>query len=107
MKCLAGYWYSLVVLVVIIFALNGAFVDYTYTGWHDALFIEKLGIPTVFITFVGFWLMMLEDFMTNDDTKFRFWVGVSLFFLHWIAILLYFWLVVHRRKPNRVSNFNH
>lgn len=98
MKNLAGYWYSFVVLIVVIFALCGAFVDYTYTGWNNAQLIEKIGIPLVFITFVGFWLMMLEDFMTHDDTKPRFVIGLSLFFLHWIAILIYFWAVVHPRK---------
>lgn len=103
MKLLFGYWYSFVVCVVIAFALSGAFVDYTYEGWHNANLMEKIGIPIVFVTFVSFWLFMLEDFMTNEDTKYRTLVGLSLFFLHWIAILVYFWTVVYRRQPNVIK----
>ncbi|WP_426357393.1 hypothetical protein ACPUVO_13095 [Pseudocolwellia sp. HL-MZ19] len=98
MKKFIGFWYTFVVIVIFISALLGLFDQYTYEGWSTAHLVEKIGIPTVFITFVGFWLLMLEDFMENDETKYRFLIGLSLFFLHCIAILLYFWIVVYRRK---------
>ncbi|NQZ82181.1 MAG: hypothetical protein HRT52_14305 [Colwellia sp.] len=98
MKNFVGFWYSLVVVVILIMALMGMFDQYTYVSWNKAHLVEKIGIPTVFITFVVFWLLMLEDFMENEDTKHRILVGLSLFFLHWIAILIYFWTVVYRRK---------
>jgi hypothetical protein len=101
-KKFAGFWYSFVVVVIFIAALAGMFDHYTYDGWSKAHLVEKIGIPTVFITFVGFWIMMLEDFMENEDTKYRIWIGASLFFLHWIAILLYFWTVVYRRKITQI-----
>jgi hypothetical protein len=98
MKKFAGFWYSLVVIVILIAALMGVFDQYTYVSWNKAHLVEKIGIPSVFITFVGFWLLMLEDFMDNKETKYRILVGLSLFFLHCIAILIYFWMVVYRRK---------
>ncbi len=99
MKKFAGFWYSFVVVVVLIAALAGMFDQYSYEGgWSQASLLEKVGIPTVFITFVGFWLLMLEDFFDNDEIKHRVLVGCSLFFLHWLAILIYFWTVVYRRK---------
>ncbi|WDE02498.1 hypothetical protein [Thalassomonas actiniarum] len=99
MKKFAGFWYSFVVVVVLIAALAGMFDQYSYEGgWSQASLLEKVGIPTVFITFVGFWLLMLEDFFDNDEIKHRVLVGFSLFFLHWLAILIYFWTVVYRRK---------
>lgn len=98
MKYFVGLWYSFVVVIIFILALTGWLDQYTYSGWNNAHLVEKIGIATVFITFVGFWILMLEDFMENEDTKHRILVGLSLFFLHWIAILIYFWTVVYRRK---------
>ena len=98
MKKFAGFWYSFVVAVIIIAALFGVFEQYTYIGWGKAHLVEKIGIPVVFITFVSFWILMLDDFLENDDTKYRILVGCCLFFMHWIAILIYFWTVVYRRK---------
>lgn len=98
MKKLAGFWYSFVVVVILIAALMGVFDQYTYVSWNNASLVERIGIPTVFVTFVGFWLLMLEDLMFNQNIKHRILVGASMFFLHWIAILIYFWAVVYRRK---------
>lgn len=99
MKKFAGFWYSLVVVAVLIAALTGILDQYSYEGgWSKAPLFAKVAIPTVFITFVGFWVLILEDFFESDDTKHRVLVGFSLFFLHWIAILIYFWTVVYRRK---------
>ncbi len=98
MKIIAGFWYSFIVVLTIIAAIMGWFDNYTYQGWRNANLIERIGIPTIYITFVAFWLLMLEDFMVNEDTKHRILIGLSLFFLHWIAILVYFWAVVYRRK---------
>jgi hypothetical protein len=102
MKKLAGFWYSFVVLVLLISALTGILEQYLYTGpWMQAPLVAKIAIPTVLITFVGFWILMLEDFLENEDTKHRILVGLSLFFLHWIAILIYFWAVIYRRKSKQ------
>ena len=99
MKIFAGFWYSLVMLVVGIGIITGAFVQYDYSqGWNNAPLFAKLGIPIVFFTFIGFWLLMLEDFLVNSSAKHKIIIGLSLFFLHWIAIFIYFWLVVYPRK---------
>jgi len=99
MKKFAGFWYSFVVVILSIGALTGILDQYAYVGgWNKAPLVAKIGIPTVFITFIVFWVMMLEDFFENKELKYRALVGGSLFFLHWIAILIYFWTVVYRRK---------
>jgi len=99
MKKFAGFWYSFVVVALLFGALTGTLEQYSYDGgWSQAPMFAKITIPIVFITFIGFWVLMLEDFFENHDTKHRFLVGLSLFFLHWIAILIYFWAVVYRRK---------
>jgi hypothetical protein len=99
MKKLAGIWYSLVVVVLLVCALTGILDQSLYEGgWNKASLYTKIGIPTVFITFIVFWILMLEDFLENEDVKHTVLVGSCLFFFHWIAILVYFWLVVYRRK---------
>jgi hypothetical protein len=98
-KRLIGYWYSLVVVTLVIGALTGLLQQCFYVGgWSSAPLCAKIGVPTVFVTFIVFWTLMLEDFIDNADTRYRVLVGLSLFFFHWIAILIYFWTVVYRRK---------
>jgi hypothetical protein len=100
-KKVAGFWYSFIVIALVISALTGVLQQCFYVGgWGNAPLCAKIGIPTVFITFIVFWIVMLEDFIENEDTKYRVLVGLSLFFLHWIAILIYFWTVVYRRKAS-------
>jgi len=98
MKLLAGFWYTFVVAVILIAALMGCLDEYTYVNWNKAHLAEKVGIPTLFITVIGFWTLMLEDFIENDDTDHRMLIGFILYFLNLIAILIYFWVVVYRRK---------
>jgi len=98
MKILAGFWYTFVVAVIFIAALMGYLDDYVYVNWHQAHLAEKVGIPLLIITVIGFWTLMLEDFIENDDTGHRWLIGFTLYFLNLIAILIYFWVVVYRRK---------
>jgi len=98
MKILAGFWYTFVVVVILIAALMGYLDEYTYVNWNKAHLAEKVGIPLLFITVIGFWTLMLEDFIENDDTGHRWLIGFILYFLNLIAILVYFWVVVYRRK---------
>ena len=99
MKKFAGFWYSFVFFILLIGAFTGILDQYSYEGgWNEAPLYAKIGIPTVLITFLGFWVLMLADFFKNKDVKRPVLVGFSLFFLHWIAIFIYFWSVVYRRK---------
>lgn len=100
MKILMGFWYSFLVVALLIAAFTGFLEQHVfYTGgWSKAPLIAKIGIPTVFITFIVFWIIMLEDFIENKDTQYRWPIALCMFFLHWIAILIYFWAVVYRRK---------
>ena len=107
MKKFAGFWYSFVVVVLIFSALTGGLEQLLYQGgWSQAPLFAKITIPTVAITFFGFWVLMLEDFFENDDIKYRILVGFSLFLLHSLAILIYFWLVVYRRKNTGEANLS-
>jgi len=98
MKILAGFWYTFVVVVTLVAALMGYLDEYTYVNWNQAHLAEKVGIPLLMITVIGFWTLMLEDFIENDDTGHRWLIGFLLYFLNLIAILIYFWVVVYRRK---------
>jgi hypothetical protein len=99
MKIVAGFWYTFLVVVLSIGFLTGTIQQYYYVGgWNNAPLLAKIGIPLTFITFIGFWIMMLEDFIENKTKQHRVLIGLSLFFLHWIAILVYFWAVVYHRK---------
>jgi len=105
MKKFAGCWYSFVVIILLITGLTGILEQYSYEGgWHQAPLVAKIGIPTVFITFVSFWVLMIEDFIEHKDTKYRVFVGLSLFFFHCFAIFIYFWTVVYRRKSTAQNN---
>lgn len=100
MKILAGFWYSFLVVALLFSAITGLLEQHVfYTGgWSKAPLIAKIGIPVVFATFIIFWIMMIEDFIENKDTGYRPLIALCMFFLHWIAILVYFWMVVYRRK---------
>ncbi|NQZ30869.1 MAG: hypothetical protein HRU06_06320 [Oceanospirillaceae bacterium] len=99
MKNLVGFWYTFVVVTLLLGAFTGVLDQYSYEGgWNEAPLYAKIGIPTVLITFFGFWILMLADFFKHKDTKWPILVGFSLFFLHWLAIFVYFWMVVYRRK---------
>lgn len=99
LKVVAGLWYSLIFFLVVLGALTGVIEHYSYQGgWNNAPLIAKIGIPTVYITFIGFWVLMLEDLIENSTIKHRMLIAFSMFFFHCIAILFYFWLVVFRRK---------
>ena len=99
MKIVAGFWYTFLVVALSIGFFNGTIQQFYYVGgWNNAPLLAKIGIPLTFITFVSFWIMMLEDFIENKTKKHRVLIGLSLFFLHWIAILVYFWVVVYRRE---------
>lgn len=99
MKKFAGYWYSFVVIALLVAFFTGTLEQCLYTGgWSKAPLCAKIGIPIVFVTFIGFWILMLEDLFENETIKYRILIALGMFFLHWIAILVYFWLVVFRRK---------
>jgi len=99
MKKIAGYWYSFVIVGLLIAGYSGVLDQYSYEGgWNEAPIYAKVGTPTILITFFGFWVLMLADFFKNKDVKRPVLVGFSLFFLNWIAIFVYFWSVVYRRK---------
>lgn len=102
LKTIAGIWYSAIVIAVIIsVALYGPNLYLDYISWAQATTYQRIAIPLIFITFVSFWLMILEDFFEHYYGGKKWLVGISLFLLHWLAILAYFWLVVWPRKtPN-------
>ena len=51
-----------------------------YIGsWSSTPLCAKTGVPTVFVTFIVFWTLMLEEFIDNADTKYRVFVSLSFF----------------------------
>jgi len=90
MKKIWGYWYTFLFIVMF------GFVGSTVSIEEYPLCIQIVVI-TVIISMFGFFLLMLADFSSNKDIKYRVIVGGSLLFFNWIAILIYFWVVVNRR----------
>lgn len=98
-KKIAGVWYSAIVVAVVISVVwHGPDLYLDYISWAQATTYQRIAIPVIFVTFVSFWLMILEDFFEHYQGGKKWLVGISLVLLHWFAILVYFWLVVWRRK---------
>lgn len=99
-KILWGYIYTGLLLFIVLGSATGALEAYTYSGsWEAAPMHIKVGLPTIMFTMFGFFALMLADFFSYRDVKRPILVGFSLLFFSWLAILLYFWLVV---KPRRI-----
>lgn len=82
--------------------VTGILDSYSYEGgWVSAPLHIKILIPTILTTFFGFWFLMLADFFNSKEIKHPVIVGFSLFFFSWVAILIYFWVVVNPRYAKK------
>ena len=96
-----GYWYTVLLLGLLISGQFGLLDTYTYSGsWSEAPLYIKVVIPIVLISMFGFFALMLADFFSEKDVKYPVLVGFTLLLLNWLAILVYFWVVVYRREKS-------
>lgn len=98
-KNIFGYWYTILFFTIAFGGWSGMLDSFSYQGpFGRAPLHVKITLPIFLLSFFGFFALMLGDFFSHKNVKRPVLVGFSLLFFNWIAILLYFWLVVYKRK---------
>ena len=98
-KRLAGYGYTLIIGAMMLF--SWVFHIEGYHGpWASMPFVIKVWWSIAFPSSIGFWIWMFADFLSHKDVKSPVLVGFSFLMFNLLAALMYFWLVVNRRKPS-------
>ena len=99
LKKIYGYWYTILFIIIVGGGWLGLLEFFSYKGsWELAPLSVKIALPIFLISVFGFFATMLADFFSHKDVKRPVLTGFALLFFNWIAILVYFWLVVHRRE---------